>query len=786
MVEKHTVDSDQKSENALHTALETLEFQAKTIERMSKGQEQYDDLLKEHEELVQQLDLVQYRYDEISNSSFWKMTKPARAVLDTIKTGKPLFGEKQPKAKLTPGEKYSYLFSKGTASLKQYGGAYTLKRVLRYIKNGEIPQHAIQENESDELIDLDVCEEYQPSRELYQRLNGKAVDIIVPIYNGIDLLPPLLESIPRTEMQYRLFLVDDKSPDQGVLPMLRGYAARMENTTVIENQKNLGYTCSINKALSLTEGHVVLLNTDIRLPMYWLERLMTPILMDSRVSSVTPFTNSGTICSFPRFLENNELYLGLSVDEIDAVFGRMKPQHTQIPTGVGFCMALSRDALTVVGVYDEDSFARGYGEENDWCQRAEKAGFQNVMAENLFVYHQHGASFTSEEKQKLIASHMQRLNQKHPGYDAAVQRYIQADPVRKYRKMAQLMLFRYDADEAPILAFTHSWGGGSASYLDEKRKALTESGRDFLIIQYFDGRRYKLTRFFDGYSLSVTQNKLDQLFRFLPERLGEVWVNELVSYPNIDHVLEQIRELSQEKNAKLIYRLHDFYCICPSITLLDRTARFCGVPDPDACLEHCPQRRNIRHWRTIWGAFLKKCDEITAFSQSSADILKQAYPELEQVTIVPHTVKKLRAVTPGKKGKLLSIGVIGAINEEKGLKILEQMAEIIHREKRPIRIIIIGYTAYTPKGGEVISCTGKYERDKLPEIIEKNKIDMILIPSICPETFSYTTEESMMMGLPVAVFNIGATAERVKKYEKGIVIREISAEAAIKQITESI
>lgn len=288
--------------------------------------------------------------------------------------------------------------------------------MLQYIKEGEIPQHALLETESDELIDLKVYEEYQPSRKLYQRLNGKAVDIIVPIYNGIDLLQPLLESIPRTEMPYRLFLVDDKSPDRSVLPMLRAYAERMENTTVIENQKNLGYTESINKALSHTEGHVVLLNTDVRLPMYWLERLMTPILMESSVASVTPFTNSGTICSFPRFLDNNELYLGLSVDEIDAVFGRMKPQYTQIPTGVGFCMALSRDALTAVGQYDEETFPRGYGEENDWCQRAEKAGFRNVMAENLFVYHQHGATFTSEEKRKLIASHMQRLNQKHPGY----------------------------------------------------------------------------------------------------------------------------------------------------------------------------------------------------------------------------------------------------------------------------------------------------------------------------------------------------------------------------------
>ena len=64
--------------------------------------------------------------------------------------------------------------------------------------------------------------------------------------------------------------------------------------------------------------------------------------------------------------------------------------------------------------------------------------------------------------------------------------------------MAQLLSFRHDTEKAPILAFTHSWGGGSAYYLDEKIKALTESGCDFLVIQYFDGRGYKLSRFLMG------------------------------------------------------------------------------------------------------------------------------------------------------------------------------------------------------------------------------------------------------------------------------------------------
>lgn len=747
-------------------------------EAISRQQEYIERLEDSTRQQNQALGEVQRKYEEIANAEFWKMTKPFRAVMDIFKTGKRNHSE----VKMGWGEKFAYLFSKGLTSLKRQGVVPTIKRVRRYLKSGYIPQYAVQEKESENLIDLEISDEYRPSQELYQRLKGKSVDIIVPIYNGVSLLPPLLESIPRTKMPYHLFLIDDNSPNQAVLPMLRDYAAKRDNVTVIENHENLGYTHSINKGFSLAKGHVVLLNTDVRLPMYWLERLMTPILTDSKVASVTPFTNSGSICSFPRFLENNDLYMGLSVDEIDTAFGRMKPQYTQIPTGVGFCMALSRDALTAVGQYDEESFPRGYGEENDWCQRAEKAGFRNVMAENLFVYHQHGATFTPEEKQKLIQKHLLLLNRKHPDYDADIQRYIRLDPAKKYRKMAQLLLFSQDAGKTPVLAFSHAWGGGSGFYLDEKIKVFTGAGRPFLTIQYFDGRGYQLSRFFDGYRISIRRDRLEQLLSFLPERLGEIWVNELVSYPNIAQVLDQIKALSHSSGARLVFRLHDFYCVCPGITLLDDSGKFCGVCDPQKCPEHCKRNKNTQAWRRMWGSFLSACDEITAFSNNSVQMLQRAYPELQNVVVIPHSVEKLRPVSPHIRGNVLTIGVIGAINEEKGLKILEQMAEIIHRGKKPMRIQIIGYTVYEPKYRSIISSTGKYERDNLPEIVEKNKIDLVLIPSIWPETFSYTTEEGMMMGLPVAVFDIGAPAERVKSYEKGIVIREISAEAAIEEI----
>jgi len=72
----------------------------------------------------------------------------------------------------------------------------------------------------------------------------------------------------------------------------------------------------------------------------------------------------------------------------------------------------------------------------------------------------------------------------------------------------------------------------------------------------------------------------------------------------------------------------------------------------------------------------------------------------------------------------------------------------------------------------------------LPELVEDHKIDMFLIPSICPETFSYTTQEIIMMEMPLMVFNIGAPAERVKDYKNGYILNEISAKSILNTVEQ--
>ena len=70
--------------------------------------------------------------------------------------------------------------------------------------------------------------------------------------------------------------------------------------------------------------------------------------------------------------------------------------------------------------------------------------------------------------------------------------------------------------------------------------------------------------------------------------------------------------------------------------------------------------------------------------------------------------------------------------------------------------------------------------------MEKYRADIVFIPSIWPETFSYTTSEAISMGMPIACFDMGAPAQRVGDYEHGLVLPQINPEKNLKQITEFI
>ncbi|MCB1922034.1 MAG: glycosyltransferase family 2 protein, partial [Candidatus Competibacteraceae bacterium] len=194
---------------------------------------------------------------------------------------------------------------------------------------------------------------------------------------------------------WRLVVIDDASPEPEVSAWLQEVAATDSRIELLRNEQNLGFVGTVNRGMALAaERDVLLLNSDTEVANDWLDRIRAAAYGDQKVASVTPFSNNATICSYPRFCQDNDLPEGWPVAELDALFAKVNPgQVVDVPTGVGFCMYIRRAALNDVGLFDVEHFGKGYGEENDFCIRAHKAGWRNLHLLDTFVLHSGGVSF---------------------------------------------------------------------------------------------------------------------------------------------------------------------------------------------------------------------------------------------------------------------------------------------------------------------------------------------------------------------------------------------------------
>ena len=230
------------------------------------------------------------------------------------------------------------------------------------------------------------------------------VDIIIPIYNAYDDLTKCIDSVKKwTDLdKNRLILIDDCSPDERIKPYLKSIEDK--NIKVIFNEKNQGFSGNINLGMSQSEENdVLLLNSDTVVTKKWLDKIVECAYSDVSIATVTPLSNNATLCSVPNFCEENTIPEGFTIDSfadlIETISLNMMPE---IPVAHGFCMFVKREVMRKIGMFDAETFGRGYGEENDFCHRAEQIGYHHVMCDNTFIFHSGTSSFLSEEKKRYI------------------------------------------------------------------------------------------------------------------------------------------------------------------------------------------------------------------------------------------------------------------------------------------------------------------------------------------------------------------------------------------------
>ena len=626
--------------------------------------------------------------------------------------------------------------------------------------------------ENRRTIQTEVVERYLPVIPYpAPAARGNTVDIIVPVYRGLAETRACIESVlaARNREPFELIVIDDVSPEPALTAWLR-QASRDGRFTLLENRTNLGFVATVNRGMSLhPDRDVLLLNSDTVVANDWLDRLIRAAYKEERIGTVTPFSNNATICSFPRFCEDNPLPAATTAAELDLLAAEVNQgRSVDIPTAVGFCMYIRRACLKQVGLFDVEAFGKGYGEENDFSLRAAAGGWRNVLAADTFVFHAGSVSF-AKGAVVLREKGVQVIADRYPKYLAQVSRHVSRDPAQPYRFALTAARFRH-SPHPTILLVTHDLGGGIRQHIEELVQSLRGKA-NFLELQPGAGSMMLLRSGDAADGLSLTLDLARQY-----DTLLSLLRSFHISRMHIHHVLRHsvsLEKLRHDLDVPMEFTVHDYLAICPRFVLADPEGKYCDEPDESGCNE-CIRTTlphlnlDIGSWRAKYAWLLNSADRVIAPSADTASRMSRHFPAAHiQAAAHPAHLESgaLPAVQPPllKQGDKLRIAALGVMSWHKGLRNLEHCAQIAKQRDLPLEFVLVGYCEPQVRshGPFTFTETGEYTRPDLPGVLAEAAPGLIWFPQRWPETFSYTLSVCLEQGYPVAAPQLGALPERL-------------------------
>jgi|GEM_PF-427217 len=601
------------------------------------------------------------------------------------------------------------------------------------------------------------------------------VDIVIPVYRSLEQTRRCINSVLNSTVRtpFRLIAINDASPDVEVAEYLRSLPSS-QRVIVVENAANLGFTATVNRGMTWSDKNdVLLLNSDAEVANDWLDKLKAQAYSGPRVGSVTPFSNNATICNYPTLDGMKELPAGESVGSLDAAFASANMgRNIEIPTAVGFCMYIRRDCLNEVGLFDVETFGKGYGEENDFCLRATIRGWKHLLAADTFVCHAGEVSF-KEGSNHGKERGMKILRNRYPNYEADVAKHVAKNEAYPLRVAATAARFR-QSNVPVVLHVLHPYGGGTEKHVEElcrnhysKAKLLImtppflETGETALRIHSADP--------VDALDIHLPVSNLDlDYLASLIQSFGVslVHIHHVLGYPfNLQYLVEKL-------GVPFYLTIHDYTLICPRINLMPLGQKYCGEPEPSTCnqclsADYPHGAGDIVWWREGHAWLFNDASAVICPSNDVAQRCRRYFPEAVY-RVVAHEK------APGdsyldinvpvlNKNEQLRVAILGVLARHKGLELIAETLLIADKNKAPLQFQLIGYaeSVLPAVSKTMFSQTGYYKDDELIQRINKFDPHLILFPSCCPETYSYTLTAAMKNKRPVMVSSLGALPERV-------------------------
>lgn len=284
-----------------------------------------------------------------------------------------------------------YLIRNGFNTALNYSTSKVIAKFI--VEYSNILSYKFDEKRIDNLIDKFNVDEESIKSKLESKLKYISptslnyVSIIIVTYNQIKYTLQCIDSIQKfIKIPYEIIIIDNASFDETSKKL-----TEYEEIKLICNDKNIGFPAAVNQGLSKALGdYILILNNDTVLTENLLERLLEVAQSDTNIGIVGPISNEVSGLQKDKDAKYN------SIEEMHKyaaeVQQKNKGEIIHFPRVAFLCTLIKREVIDKIGGLDE-RFSPGNYEDDDFCLRAQLAGYKTIIVKDAFIHHYGSKSF---------------------------------------------------------------------------------------------------------------------------------------------------------------------------------------------------------------------------------------------------------------------------------------------------------------------------------------------------------------------------------------------------------
>ena len=284
------------------------------------------------------------------------------------------------------------------------------------------------------------------------------VSVIIPHWNGIDVLSECLDSLGKSTYKNIEIIVVDNASTDGSQDWIR---SNHPNIILVQNNSNLGYAEGCNVGAESSSGeYLIFLNNDTVQNENWIESLVDFLNLNRNVAAVQPkilnyfdrtkFDYAGgcggwiDVLGFP--FARGRLFLNLEKDE--GQYEKIRP----IFWASGTALMIRKKMFIDLNGFDKTFFA--HQEEIDLCWKIHLSGKEVWSVPTSVVFHKNAVTLPMFSRKKQYLNHRNSLLMMLTNYSLPMTLYL--FPIRLSLEFVALLYALFCLDISHFIGIIQS------------------------------------------------------------------------------------------------------------------------------------------------------------------------------------------------------------------------------------------------------------------------------------------------------------------------------------------